>query len=200
MMIQPTSSLTNILDHVWGLLVRGGADRKHPYHYAVLATFGAQGIQQRTVVLRKALKPERQLLSYSDARTQKIADLQHQPESSWLFYDHGSKEQIRARSIISLHHQDQTAWEHWNAIPPAARGDYLGPMAPGTLSETYIDNLPPDFKEEPTEENTREGFSNFVVLASEVTALDYLKLSREGHLRAQFHWQHGAWQESWVAP
>ncbi len=199
-MIQPTSSLPDILDHVWGLLVRGGADKKHQLHYPALATLGEQGIQQRTVVLRKALKPERQLISYSDQRTQKIADLRRQLEGGWLFYDHGSKEQIRARSIITLHHKDQTARGHWDAMPPGARGDYLGPVAPGTLSETYIDNLPPDFKENATVENTQEGFGNFVVLVSEVITLDYLKLRREGHLRAQFHWQEDAWQGSWVAP
>ena len=199
-MIQPTSSLPDILDHVWGLLIRGGADKKHPFHYPVLATFGKQLVQQRTVVLRKALKPERQLLSYSDQRTQKITDLRQQPEGGWLFYDHGSKEQIRARSIITLHHQDQTAQEHWNAIPPAARGDYLGPVPPGTPSKTYTDNLPTDFREAPTEKNTQKGFSNFVVMVSEVTALDYLKLSRAGHLRTQFHWREDGWRGSWVAP
>lgn len=199
-MILPTSTLPDVLDHLWGLLVRGGADKKHPFHYPALATFGKQGIQQRTVVLRKALKPKRQLISYSDQRTQKIADLRQQPEGNWLFYDHGSKEQIRARSIVTLHHQDQLAQEHWNAIPPAARGDYLGSVAPGTQLETYTDNLPPQFKEKPTEENTQEGFNNYVVLVSKVIAIDYLKLRREGHLRAQFHWQENGWQGSWVAP
>ncbi len=140
------------------------------------------------------------MISYSDQRTQKIADLRQQSEGSWLFYDHGSKEQIRARSLITLHHQDQLAQEHWDAIPPAARGDYLGPMAPGTRSDTYTDNLPDAFREEPTEENTQRGFSNFVVLVGEVVAIDYLKLRREGHWRAQFQWQKDAWQESWVAP
>ncbi|MGB3779440.1 MAG: hypothetical protein WA960_13860 [Tunicatimonas sp.] len=199
-MIQPTSSLPDILDHVWGLLVRGGADKKHAFHYPSLATFGEQGIQQRTVVLRKALKPERQLISYSDQRTQKIADLQQLLEGGWLFYDHGSKEQIRARSIITLHHQDQLAQKHFDAIPPAARGDYLGPVAPGTPSEAYTDNLPPHFKETANEENTQKGFGNFMVLIAQVIELDYLKLRREGHLRTQFHWQEDAWQGSWVAP
>ncbi len=199
-MIQPTSSLPDILDHVWGLLIRSGADKKHAFHYPSLATIGGQGVQQRTVVLRKALKPERQLISYSDQRTQKVADLRQQSEGSWLFYDHGSKEQIRAQSIITLYHQDQLAQEHWGAIPPGGRGDYLGPVPPGTPSETYTDNLPADFKEQPSEENTQKGFGNFVVLVGEVVALDYLKLSREGHLRTQFHWQEDDWQGSWVAP
>lgn len=199
-MAQPISSLSDIADHVWGLLIRGGADKKHAFHYPSLATVGKQGVQQRTVVLRKALKPERHLISYSDWRTRKISDLQQQPAGSWLFYDHGSKEQIRARGLVTLHRQDSLAEEHWGAIPPAARGDYLGPVAPGTSTEAPTDNLPDDFREEPTEENTQKGFANFTVMVGEIVEIDYLKLRREGHLRARFHWQENAWQGQWVAP
>ena len=199
-MINSSSSLSDILDHVWGLLVRGGADKKHPYHFPSLATYGAQGVQQRTVVLRKTMKPERLLRSYSDVRTQKIEDLAQYSEAHWLFYDHGSKEQIRARTRITLHRQDALAKELWASIPPKGRGDYVGPVAPGTHTKQYTDNLPPAFAEEPTEENTEEGFQHFVVMDCEVVALDFLKLQREGHVRTQFHWQDDQWASSWTAP
>lgn len=198
-MINP-SSLSELFEHTWGLLVRGGADKKHPYHFPSLATYGPQGIQQRIVVLRKVLPPERTLRCYSDARTQKIEDGKQHPTAGWLFYDHGSKEQIRVRSQITLHHEDSVARELWSTIPPGARGDYVGPIAPGTHTEAYTDNQPPDFREEPTEENTRVGFSNFVVINSKVTAIDYLKLRREGHLRAQFRWDKDRWHHYWTAP
>ena len=199
-MINPSSSLSEILDHVWDMLVRGEADKKHPYHFPALATYGARGVQQRTVVLRKALKPARLLYSYSDARTQKIDDLRQHPEAHWLFYDHSSKEQIRAHSQVTLHHQDQPAREVWDTIPPDARGDYIGPVAPGTHTEHYADNLPPEFKEAPTKENTQAGFTNFVVMACEVKALDFLKLRHDGHLRARFYWQENQWKRYWAAP
>ena len=199
-MIDASSSLSDILSHAWDLLARGGADKKHPYHFPVLATYGPQGVQQRTIVLRKAYPPERLLRAYSDARPQKIVDLQQHPEASWLFYDHGSKEQIRARGRVTLHQQDDLAKELWNTIPPQARGDYLGPVAPGTHADGYTDNLPSDFREEPTEENTQAGFNNFVVIESEVTGIDYLKLRRNGHLRAQFYWEEGHWRHHWTAP
>ena len=199
-MIDSSSSLPEILDHVWGLLVRGGADKKHPYHYPALATYGTDGLQQRIVVLRKTIQADRQLRSYSDARTQKIEDLQQQPEAHWLFYDHGSKEQIRARTRLTLHRQDALAKELWDTIPPKGRGDYIGPVAPGTRTEQYTDNLPEAFEEEPTEENTRVGLDHFVVMEGEVVALDYLKLMHEGHVRAQFDWQDGEWASHWTAP
>ena len=199
-MIDPSSSLLEILDHVWGMLGRGAADKKHPYHFPALATYGSEGIQQRIVVLRKLLRPERQLRSYSDARTQKVEDLRQHPQAQWLFYDHGSKEQIRARSRITLHHQNTLAKELWDNTPPKARGDYVGPVSPGTHTDSYTDNLPAAFEKEPTEENTQQGFNNFVVIDCEVIALDFLKLRRGGHLRAQFHWQNDEWASTWTAP
>ena len=199
-MLDSSSSLSDILDHTWGLLTRGGADKKHAYHFPYLATYGPMGVQQRTVVLRKAYASKRILRCYSDARTQKIADLQQNPIVNWLFYDHGSKEQIRARGRITLHQQDALAEELWDNIPPKGRGDYVGPVPPGTHTDHYTDNLPPDFREEPTEENTRQGFDNFTVMECEVTTVDYLKLDRNGHLRAQFAWQEDRWNSYWTAP
>ena len=199
-MIDPSSSLPEILDHVWGMLGRGAADKKHPYHFPALATYGPEEIQQRIVVLRQITRSERQLRSYSDARTQKIEDTRQHAEAHWLFYDHGSKEQIRARTRVTLHHQDSLAKELWDKTPPKARGDYVGPVAPGTHTDAYTDNLPSAFEEEPTEENTRQGFENFIVMNCEVTALDFLKLRRDGHLRAQFYWQNGDWVSHWTAP
>lgn len=199
-MIDPSSSLSEILDHVWGMLVRGGADKKNPYHFPALATYGASGVQQRIVVLRKVSPSERMLRTYSDARTQKVADIQKQAEAHWLFYDHSNKEQIRVQGRVTLHQRDALAQEVWNTVPPKGRGDYVGPMAPGTHTDHYTDNLPTAFQEEPTKENTQQGIENFVVLACEAVALDFLKLRRNGHLRAQFHWQDDKWIGRWTAP
>lgn len=199
-MIAPESTLEELIDHVWGMLVRGGADKKHAFHFPSLATSGKLGIEQRTVVLRKADKENRLLICYSDQRTRKIDDLQREPIAHWLFYDHGSKEQIRAKVKIRLYHQDEEAKKVWQEIPPAGRGDYVGPMPPGTRTEGYTDNLPNSFKKEPTSENTQNGYENFVLMKSEVYHLDFLKLQREGHLRAQFTWDQSQWLGSWIAP
>ncbi|MEM6842116.1 MAG: hypothetical protein AAF944_10955 [Bacteroidota bacterium] len=200
-MISPESTLEEILDHVWGMLLRGGADGKHPYHFPSFATFHHQnGVEQRTVVLRKANRELRQLICYSDSRTQKVAAIQASREAHWLFYDHSSKEQIRAKVLTEIHQQDEKSGERWETIPPKSRGDYLGPNPPGTSTDQYTDNLPEDFKEQPTRENTEVGYGNFALIVSTVYQLDFLKLSREGHLRAQFSWSENSWEGSWVAP
>jgi hypothetical protein len=199
-MIDKNSTLDEILDHAWGLLGRGGADAKHPFHYPVLATFNAQNVQQRTVVLRDTRRPEGYLIAYSDIRTQKIADLRENGKANWLFYDHGNKEQIRAKGDMIIHHQDEVAQDKWEQIPPKARGDYIGPLKPGTERDTYEANLPEDFLEEPSHKNTEQGFENFCVLLSKIQVMDYLKLMKGGHLRTRFSRENDVWRKRWVAP
>ncbi|WKN42490.1 pyridoxamine 5'-phosphate oxidase family protein [Tunicatimonas pelagia] len=199
-MISPNSTVEEILNHVWGMLLRGGADAKHAYHFPSLATHGSAEIEQRTVVLRKANKNLRQLICYSDRRTQKMDDLAENNQAHWLFYDHGSKEQIRAKASVAWHWADEDAKTAWQNIPPKNRGDYVGPLPPGTHTTVRTDNLPDDFKNNPTVENTQSGIENFVLVVSTVYQLDFLKLSREGHLRAQFSWNNNQWKGSWVAP
>lgn len=199
-MINQNSSLEEILEHVWGLLGRGGADAKHPFHFPVLATFNAVDVQQRTVVMRDTKRSERLLMAYSDIRSQKIQDIRQNGRSNWLFYDHGSKEQIRAKSSTRIHHKDELAHQLWEKIPPKGRGDYIGSVKPGTPSESYFSNLPEDFQEEPTDKNTARGFENFCVLVSEVEELYFLKLMKGGHLRTHFVWEGEKWKRRWIAP
>jgi len=201
-MIDKNSSLEDILEHSWGLLGRGGADAKHPFHYPVLATFNHTGVQQRTVVLRDTQRPDGLLITYSDIRTQKIADMRENGQANWLFYDHSSKEQIRAKGSVTVHHQDEESRKKWDDIPPGARGDYMGPHPPGTEADQYENNLPKSFLEEPTQENTAVGIEHFCMIISRIQEIDYLKLMRGGHLRCRFSREEdeNAWKKHWLAP
>ncbi len=199
-MIDKTSSLDDILEHVWETLHQGYIDKKHPYHFPALATYGAQGVQQRTVVLRHVSVSGRTFTCYSDIRTQKVAALHDHPEAHWLFYDANTQEQIRAGGKAILHHQDEAARKAWDAIPPPGRADYIGPVSPGTPSSVYTANLPESFLETSTENNTHQGWENFCMITCEITELDFLKLMKNGHLRTQFFWREDQWKKQWVAP
>lgn len=199
-MIHQESSLEEILAHVWGTLARGGADVKHPYHFPVLATSSGTDIHQRTLVLRHTDINKRHLICYSDVRTKKVSDIKLNPSAHWLFYDHQNKEQIRATTKTTLHHQDELSRQLWEQIAPQNRGDYLGPNAPGTKVEQYTSNLPEVFLQQPTEKNTETGWENFCVIVSEVQAIDFLKLMRGGHLRSNLVWVGNQWHTYWIAP
>ncbi|MDF9798319.1 pyridoxamine 5'-phosphate oxidase [Catalinimonas alkaloidigena] len=199
-MIDQVSSLEEIMAHIWGTLARGGADAKHAYHFPVFATVIANEVKQRTLVLRDSNIQKRQLVSFTDIRTQKVRDIRANTNVNWLFYDHKSKEQIRASSIATLHHMDEQSETYWRNIPPKNRGDYLGPHAPGSQLDHYAGNLPQDFLEKPTEKNTERGRENFCVIICEVNTIDFLKLMKDGHLRTLFTWKDNSWKKNWLAP
>lgn len=199
-MINQESSLEEILAHVWGKLSRGGADPKHPYHFPVMATFTNKEVHQRTLVLRHTDIKKRHLVCYSDVRTQKVRDIGFNAETHWLFYDHEHKEQIRAKTKATLHHQDDLNREIWEQIPPQNRGDYVGPYAPGTHVGQYTNNLPEDYVQGPTKGNTEKGWKNFCVIINEVYEMDFLKLMSNGHLRSEFRWEGNQWEKHWLAP
>ncbi|MEK6479123.1 pyridoxamine 5'-phosphate oxidase family protein [Catalinimonas sp. 4WD22] len=199
-MIEKESTLEEILAHVWGTLARGGADAKHAFHFPVLATCTNNEVRQRTLVLRETDIQKRQLICFSDVRTQKVSDIKVNNNVNWLFYDHQHKEQVRASARSTIHHMDELSDKYWKNIPPKNRGDYLGPKAPGSIENHYSANLPEDFLDGPTEKNTAVGRENFCVIVSEVNKLDFLKLMKGGHLRTLFTWNSNNWEKNWLAP
>ncbi len=45
-----------------------------------------------------------------------------------------------------------------------------------------------------------DGFDNFAVISCEVSAIDWLFLRADGHLRARFDWNSDHWSGKWIAP
>ena len=197
-MIQKESTLEEILAHVWGMISRGSADAKHSYHFPVLATSLQGEVRQRTLILRDSDIQNRQLICFTDKRTQKVSDIHENPNVSWLFYDHQHKEQIRAVSKAKIYHTDDISHSYWKNIPNDKRGDYQGSYPPGKKLDHYVDNLPES--KEGTSKDNEAGFENFAVIISEVHTIDFLKLMHDGHLRTQFQWKHNAWEKFWLAP
>lgn len=49
-------------------------------------------------------------------------------------------------------------------------------------------------------EATADGAAHFAVLAARVARLEFLYLAHQGHRRARFTWNGGAWQGEWLVP
>ncbi len=200
-MIDQHSSLEEIFSHVWQMLQRGGSEADNPLRFPVLATYGAEGIQQRMVVLRKFDQAASSLICYTDFRSGKVNDIKRTQEAHWLFYDPEANEQIRVKTQTILHHKNEVASRIWNDIPVKARKDYLGPAAPGTVSEKYTTNLPEfALNDNLNDDNTAYGFDNFCVIAGKVTHLEFLAIRKSGHIRASFSKESNNWHKQWIAP
>lgn len=178
-----------LVQEIWAKLVRGAADRKHEYHFPALATAQTErGCSVRTVVLRKVVPTERQLICYTDYRSAKVQDLQANDRVEWLFYHHGHQEQIRLSGRIRAHRKDMLSASYWQRVPDEGKKDYVSPLAPGASLQagdlsTFSDPL-----------------ENFTVLVCTVDRIDWLQLGRQSHQRAVFDWDGRQWNGGAVVP
>jgi hypothetical protein len=154
------------------------------------STAGANGPQVRSVILRAVNAVEHQLVFYTDARSQKMAEIAHDPRIALLFWNARNNTQLRVCGKASPESSELIVNSCWDRIPDYARKDYATLSAPGQVLGGS--DLRHDF------EIARR---NFVVLNVNVQSMELLVLKREGHVRVGFEKREGGnWQETGLVP
>lgn len=197
-----TNSLSSILADCWSSLDRAVTSRDCGWRLPVLATQAAgYDVRQRIVVLREVDIARRLVFAHTDLRSPKIAALQNNAWGGWLFYDHAAMSQLQITGTISIHQTDKVADRIWQSEPESSLRGYLAPFPPGTVIDGPNFNLPdsvvgrvPDRKE------LKAGRPNFAVIQCEVKTIEWLQLSRDGNLRAQFRYSEDHVNHEWLAP
>lgn len=175
---------------IWQTLLRATVDKKHPWRVVSFCTAGADGPAVRSVILRGVDVEHKRLVFYTDSRSQKMTDLQHNAAVALLFWNPRSNEQLRLTGKAYCQTDDTVVNRHWERIPDYARKDYATLSAPGaTLNGEVLH----DFSK------ARE---HFTVLEVRAEQMDWLKLDREGHQRAGYIWnvETGTWTETTLVP
>jgi pyridoxine/pyridoxamine 5'-phosphate oxidase len=187
----------------WRLLYHGALMSKNPMHYMGVATYGTEGINLRTVVLRHADTDNKTLRFHTDTRSQKWQDLQAESRVSLLLYDNPEKTQLRLSGIAELHCGDDLADEAWEKTALYSRKCYLAVAPPSADSELPTSGLPEAFTDmDPNEAETMPGRKNFGVIQVRVHSLDCLNLNAHGHRRAKFTYDEAGKIErsTWLVP
>ncbi len=190
---------------IWQSLSAASQAARHPWHAGAFSTVtqsppGPLVVNSRTVILR-AVDPEfRTLDCHTDARSQKVADLNDHDSASWLFYDARSKIQLRLNGSATVINDQQTD-QAWKATRLHSRSAYLSIHSPGQLC---ADQQPPDTDDRcGTMEQSERGRDHFRIVRFQALEMDWLYLRREGHLRARTRYaeplaQQAKWR--WVIP
>ncbi|MAI91625.1 pyridoxamine 5'-phosphate oxidase family protein [Ponticaulis sp.] len=144
----------------------------------------------RTVVIRSFDADEMTLTFFTDARSPKIAELKHQPIIQIMSYDPVSHEQMRIVGTADIHTEDELTRKSWQNIPEYGRGDYLTRLPPGSVISS-----PELIQHDHTLED-----EYFTVIQVKISAIDWLKLSAQGHKRALLTWQDGNFSGEWRTP
>ena len=196
------STLDAVLADIWMRLVRGGADRRSAFHTPVVASLDAGGMpQQRVMVLRKCIEADATMRFHTDLRSAKVSEIGDSARVSVLGYDAAAKIQIRAGGRAIVSDAGEVADAAWVASSPSSRRCYLTRYAPGSSTDKPISGLPASLESRvPVRSETEAGRANFAVLMITLDALEWLYLAHDGHVRARFVQEEGAWKGQWLIP
>jgi pyridoxamine 5'-phosphate oxidase len=183
------TTLENIQQSVWQHLREAQTDFNHPFRLGILATAGKKGANLRTVVVRKVVPEQGMLWFYTDYRSPKVQELQNNHNVSWLFYDATEKVQVRLYGHAEILHDTATNHYVWQNLPDYGKADYLTQQAPGEVKNAAFPN-----------NNANDDANNFCIIKTTIHTIDWLKLSRDGHLRAKFALENRDWKSEWLVP
>jgi pyridoxamine 5'-phosphate oxidase len=196
------NTLDAVLTDIWMRLVRGGADRRSAFHTPVVASIDADGMpQQRVMVLRKSIEADATMRFHTDLRSTKVSEIGDSARVSVLGYDAAAKIQIRASGLAVVSDAGETADAAWAASSPSSRRCYLTRYAPGSVADKPMSGLPISLENRvPERRETEAGRVNFAVLTVKLDTLEWLYLAHDGHVRARFESEEGAWKGQWLIP
>jgi len=202
-MTGPADLLRDTWGRVWAELEAAAASRPgqsthpagpHAWRSPALATVGLAGEPQvRTVILREVDAGQGCLGFYTDARSPKVQQIGRDARGALLFWSPALGWQLRVQVQLELHTAGLAVTARWARLRDSrSAGDYLAPLAPGSLLEDHGHGQAPS----PEPELHRR--THFALIEARVTALDWLELApATGHRRALFDANgHGRWVQA----
>ena len=186
----PNHTLEEIPDLLFTELRKGSAQKKHPFRNVVLSTLNQESARSRWVVFRK-LTQENHFLIYTDARSEKVAELKENQNCSLLFYHNRQGLQIRLNGRAQIHHDNEWTRKYWPGVQGSAIKSYTSLSAPGSPIHTIEEGY--HWTETPSDQY-------FNIIEFSPNEIDVLQLDRDGHIRAVFQNVEDTWKGTFVAP
>lgn len=190
-----------IYNEIWTSLIRGKKDSKSEFHQCYVSTYSDDYPSLRTVVLRHANKDNLTISFHTDIRSNKINNINDNPNVTVLLYSHDKKIQIQIKGTAEINNQNERTSEVWKNIRSFSKKCYIVEVAPGTHSDTPVSGyLPEHEKDLPSEEILNKGYDNFALVEIKIENLEWLYLHRHGHRRALFKRNNEKLTKEWLTP
>lgn len=193
-------SLAECEQECWHQLKSAIRRKRAPFKTMTVATCTNRGADARMVVLRRVDPTHKYVWFYTDARAEKVLQLEAFPMATLLFWDEKQQLQLRLTIETRLHTDDYIADEHWETLPVSSRKGYLSEQTPGSEQPRPYPGFPEYLGGNlPSEAESEAGRNNFAVIECRVLAMEYLHLSRSGQTRARFQYEPES-RMVWLAP
>lgn len=180
-------------EEIWKILIhelqKGFLDADHPFRFLSLGTFGENGPEVRTVVLRE-FEQVLDLYVFTDFRSDKVKELRANPSATLHFYHPKKRVQIRVKAKAEIHHQDLVCAAFWNTLKSDSQKGYQSVLSPG---EEISD------PKEAFHWSTQTGDQFFAVLRFIPESIEALQLDGLKHLRILFS-KRQHWKGQWLVP
>lgn len=157
----------------------------------------------RIVILRKVEFEYRFIDFHTDIRSNKVEELKANNSLSFVFYEPQELEQIRIWGTAEIHHKNETARKEWNDLGPGSKKIYSISKPPGETIDDPDEPFPSFFGSKELESDQLEdGYQNFCCVRCSIDHVDWLKIERHRHLRAQFDYSvnDGSFSGGWLVP
>lgn len=190
MLFTSSSSEKEILSIISKQLLLGSTDARHPFRFVNLCTLDGNQPDSRYVVLRE-FKEDLALFFYTDSRSEKVAQINKNPNAALLFYHPIERCQVKIDGKAQIITNTELLKEHWNNVQTEAKKGYQSVLAPKTAvsqpEEGWVQELKYQSK-------------NFSIIKVQAKQIECLQLDGEGHLRIGFNKKQDVWQSTWLVP
>lgn len=176
------------LNKVFEQLTEASRQKTHPYRLCTLATVGLDRMpRMRTVVLRE-VRPDRDLLFFTDRRSKKVTHLKENNLAGLLFYDPKHKIQVKVEGAAEIIRDETTLSSYWKNIAKENRKDYTSSIPPGSIV-SHPDDV----------EYLRDK-DYFCAIRITPYKIEYLQLQPVSHIKVRYSKKEGSWVSEYLVP
>ena len=127
--------------------------------------------------------------------------LKTNPQATLVIYDKNEKIQLRISGNTKINYKNDITKKSWKKTVHMSRQCYLGKNPPGTNSSVPTSGLSEEIENfKYTIEESEIGYTNFCLIETFITSIDWLYLAAKGHRRAQFILENDSVEKKWIIP
>jgi pyridoxine/pyridoxamine 5'-phosphate oxidase len=179
---------------IWSVIVQqlhlGASEPGHPFRFVNFCSLEGKQPDCRYVVLRE-LNKDLNFKFYTDARSDKVSQINENRNICLLFYHAEERCQVKIKGRAIIDRNVEAHKNHWNKVSPEGQKAYQTTLAPKM-------KIPLPEKGWEQEKAYQSDFFSVLTILPE--QMECLQLDKAGHIRIAFEKENENWVSNWLVP